>query len=96
MNTITLATVTLLADVGFWDTRLGGYLESLLKAIGWAIAGGIGMGLGLIISLKIFTMLTREVDEWALVKANNIPIGIVLGTVVLGTSLVIALCAKPG
>ena len=96
MNTIALSAITLLADVGFWDSRLGGYTEALLKAIGWAVAGGIGMGLGLIISLKIFTMLTRDVDEWALVKANNVPIGIVLGTVVLGTSLVIALCAKPG
>jgi uncharacterized membrane protein YjfL (UPF0719 family) len=96
MNTTMLATITLLGDVGFWDSRLGMYIETLLKAIGWAVAGGIGMGLGLIISLKIFTMLTREVDEWGLVKANNIPIGIVLGTVVLGTSLVIALCAKPG
>jgi uncharacterized membrane protein YjfL (UPF0719 family) len=96
MNTITLATLTLLADVGFWDTRLGGYIESVLKAIGWAVGAGIGMGLGLIISLWIFTRLTTEIDEWALIKQNNIPIGIVLGCVVLGTSLVIALCAKPG
>ena len=96
MNILTLASLFMAPELGFWDSRFGMTIEMYLKAIGWAVAGGIGMGLGLIISLKIFTMLTKDVDEWALVKANNVPIGIVLGCVVLGTSLVIALCAKPG
>ena len=95
MNTNLIAALLLSPDLGFWDSRFGGLLEAYLKAIGWAVAGGIGMGLGLIISLKIFTKLTGDVDEWELLKAGNIPIGIVLGTVVLGTSIVIALCAKP-
>jgi len=59
------------------------------KAIGWALAGGIGMGLGLVVSLKIFTLLTREVDEWGEVKKNNIGMSIILSAVILGTSLVI-------
>ena len=59
------------------------------KAIGWALAGGIGMGLGLVVSLKIFTVLTREVDEWAEVKKNNLGMSIILSAVILGTSLVI-------
>jgi len=59
------------------------------KAIGWAIAGGIGMGLGLVVSLKLFTLLTREVDEWAEVKKNNLGMSIILSAVILGTSLVI-------
>ena len=65
------------------------------QAIGWAIAGGIGMGLGLVISLKVFTILTRDVDEWAEVKKNNLGMCIILAAVILGTSLVIMACAKP-
>jgi uncharacterized membrane protein YjfL (UPF0719 family) len=65
------------------------------QAIGWAIAGGIGMGLGLVISLKVFTLLTRDVDEWAEVKKNNLGMSIILASVILGTSLVIMMCAKP-
>lgn len=98
MNILTLASLFQAASqpsMSFWDTNFGILMGAWLKVIGWSIAGGIGMGLGLIISLKLFTLLTRDVDEWGLVKANNVPIGIVLGCVILGTSLVIALCAKP-
>jgi uncharacterized membrane protein YjfL (UPF0719 family) len=63
--------------------------------IGWAIAGGIGMGLGLVVSLKVFTLLTRDVDEWGEVKKNNLGMSIILASVILGTSLVIMMCAKP-
>jgi uncharacterized membrane protein YjfL (UPF0719 family) len=91
MNAFALVTPLLFRE----QMDLTALLKAYAQTIGWAIAGGIGMGLGLIIALKIFTVLTRDVDEWALVKANNIPIGIILGCVVLGTSIVIAVCAKP-
>ena len=64
-------------------------LKLWLKSIGWALAGGLGMGFGLVLSLKIFTLLTRDVDEWAEVKKNNLGMSIILASVVLGTSLVI-------
>ncbi|HLY10185.1 MAG TPA: DUF350 domain-containing protein [Planctomycetota bacterium] len=71
------------------DSEFGMLLMLWGKAIGWALAGGIGMGLGLVLSLKIFTVLTREVDEWAEVKKNNLGMSIILSAVILGTSLVI-------
>jgi hypothetical protein len=64
------------------------------KAIGWAVSGGIGMGLGLVISLKVFTVLTREVDEWAEVKKGNLGMSLILSAVILGTSLVIMLSVR--
>lgn len=59
------------------------------KSIGWAVTGGLGMGIGLVLSLKVFTILTRDVDEWAEVKKNNLGMCIILASVILGTSLVI-------
>ena len=64
-------------------------LKLWAKSIGWAIAGGVGMGIGLVLSLKTFTLLTRDVDEWAEVKKNNLGMSIILSAVILGTSLVI-------
>jgi uncharacterized membrane protein YjfL (UPF0719 family) len=81
--------------VPFLETEWGFFLKMLLKTILWAIAGGVGMAFGLIITLKIFTLLTREVDEWALVKENNLGMAIILSSVILGTSLVIMMVAKP-
>ena len=71
------------------------YTKLFLVTIGWAITGGVGMGLGLIIALKIFTLMTHKVDEWELIKQGNIPIAIIMGAVVVGTSLVIMMCVKP-
>ena len=45
--------------------------------------------------MKVFTLLTRDVDEWAEVKKNNLGMSIILAAVILGTSLVVMVCAKP-
>ena len=66
-----------------------------LQTIGWALTGSIAMGLGLVVALKVFTVCTPKVDEWDLVKQGNVPMGIILAAVVLGTSIVVAVCAKP-
>lgn len=66
-----------------------------MQTVFWAVVGGIGMGLGLVVSLKVFTLLTRDVDEWAEVKKNNLGMSIILASVVIGTSLVIMTIAKP-
>lgn len=72
----------------------GNLLTTYGITIGWAIAGGVGMALGLTIALKVFTLLSPGIDEWELVKQGNVPIGIILASVVLGTSIVIAVCVK--
>ena len=73
----------------------GNLLQTYALTIGWAVVGGIGMALGLTIALKVFTVLSPGIDEWDLVKQGNVPIGIILAAVILGTSIVIAVCVKP-
>ena len=73
----------------------GNLLRIYAQTIGWAVVGGLGMALGLAIALKVFTLLSPGIDEWELVKQNNVPIGIILSAVILGTSIVIAVCVKP-
>jgi uncharacterized membrane protein YjfL (UPF0719 family) len=68
--------------------------ETYLQTIGWALTGSIAMGLGLVIALKVFTVCTPKVDEWELVKQGNVPMGIILAAVILGTSIVVAICVK--
>ena len=67
------------------------YFQTIL----WALTGSIAMGLGLVVALKVFTVCTPKIDEWELVKQGNVPMGIILAAVVLGTSIVVAVCAKP-
>ncbi len=62
---------------------------------GWAITGSIGMGLGIIIALKLFALSTRSVDEWELIKQGNMAMAVVLASVVVALGIVIASAVHP-
>lgn len=66
-----------------------------LVTFGWAIIGSIAMGLGIIIAVKLFEFSTRKVDEWELIKQNNIAMAIVLAAVILSVGMVIASAIRP-
>ena len=63
--------------------------EAYLITFGWAITGSVSMGLGIIIAVKMFDLSTTKVDEWALIKDNNIAMAIVLAAVILSVGYVI-------
>lgn len=70
-------------------------LTAYLITAGWALVGSISVGLGIIIALKMFTISTRNVDEWELIKEGNIPMAIILASVVLSLGLVISAAIQP-
>ena len=70
-------------------------LRAYLITFGWAIVGSVSMGLGIIIALKMFTISTRKVDEWALINKGNIAMAIVLASIVISLGLVIASAVHP-
>lgn len=70
-------------------------LTAYAVTFGWAIVGSISMGLGIIIALKLFTLSTRNIDEWELVRQGNIPMAIILAAVVISLGLVIAAAVHP-
>ncbi|MCA9077974.1 MAG: DUF350 domain-containing protein [Planctomycetaceae bacterium] len=70
-------------------------LEAYAITFGWALVGSISMGMGIIITLKMFDMSTRDVDEWALVKEGNIPVAIILGAVIMSLGIVVSAAIRP-
>jgi uncharacterized membrane protein YjfL (UPF0719 family) len=62
---------------------------------GWAIVGSVGMGIGIIIALKMFTLSTRKVDEWELIKQGNMPMAVILASVIIALGIVIAAAVHP-
>jgi uncharacterized membrane protein YjfL (UPF0719 family) len=65
-------------------------LQAYAITFGWAIVGSVGMGLGIIIALKMFDMSTRGVDEWQLIREGNISMAIVLAAYILSLGVVIS------
>jgi uncharacterized membrane protein YjfL (UPF0719 family) len=70
-------------------------LYAYLITLGWALLGTIGMGIGLAIMLAIFTRLTPGIDEWKLIKENNIAMAIILASVIISCGLVVASAIRP-
>jgi uncharacterized membrane protein YjfL (UPF0719 family) len=66
-----------------------------LVTFGWAIVGSVSMGLGIIIAVKLFAISTRKVDEWELIKQNNIAMAIILASVIISVGIVISSAIRP-
>jgi uncharacterized membrane protein YjfL (UPF0719 family) len=65
-------------------------IYAYVVTFGWAITGSIGMGLGIIIALKLFDLSTTKVDEWELIKQGNMAMATVLAAVIVSLGIVIA------
>jgi uncharacterized membrane protein YjfL (UPF0719 family) len=59
-----------------------------LLALGWGLVGAFTMAVSLVLLLKVFTWLT-PVDEWAELKAGNLGMAIVMGSVIIAFALVV-------
>lgn len=74
-------------------------MSDILKAyaitFGWAIVGSVSVGLGIIIALKLFTLSTRKVDEWELIKQGNMAMATILAAIIITLGLVISSAIRP-
>ena len=70
-------------------------LWAYLITFGWAIVGSVSMGLGIIITLKLFALSTRQVDEWELIKQGNLAMSIIIAAVIISLGLVVSSAVHP-
>lgn len=70
-------------------------LTNFLLTFSWAVVGSISMGVGIIITLRLFDLSTSKVDEWALIKENNTAMAIVLAAVVISLGIVVSAAIRP-
>ena len=70
-------------------------LTAYAITFGWAIVGSTAMGIGIIITLRLFTYSTRAVDEWELIKQNNTAMAIILAAVIISLGIVVASAVRP-
>ena len=70
-------------------------LTSYLTMFGWALTGSIAMGVGIVVALKLFTLSTKDVDEWKLIRDGNMAMAAILSTIILAVGIVIAASIRP-
>lgn len=61
-----------------------------LQTFGWALVGTVSMGLGLIITLKLFTLSTTSIDEWKEIREKNMAMAVVLAAIILSLAIVVS------
>lgn len=69
--------------------------QAYLITFGWALVGSISMGIGIILTLKLFDLSTRDVDEWQLVKEGNMSMAIILASVIISLGIVVSAAIHP-
>ena len=70
-------------------------VQAYLITFGWALVGSVSMGIGIIITIKLFDLSTRNVDEWELIKQGNIPMAIILAAVIIALGIVVSAAIHP-
>lgn len=63
---------------------------------GWAVVGSLSVAVGVLLALRVFTLATRGVDEWKLIKEGNMPMAVILAALILAIGYVVATVTKAG
>ena len=64
-------------------TSLSGMFMQYGRSLLWAITAAIGFGLGVGISLKVFDMLSTDIDEWEEIKKGNMGVSIIFVSLIV-------------
>ena len=85
-------TLYLLAQEGP-QTVVGFQWEYYAQTLGYMIIATLGMGIALIITLKVFTYCTKDIDEWKEIREGNMACAVVLASVIIALGMVVAATA---
>ncbi len=79
---------------GFSDTITYGlsFTDLLTKwgvALGWIIVAALGFAFATGLSIKVFDLLTTNIDEWEEIKKGNMAMALILVSVIVMMGLII-------
>ncbi|MCK9244276.1 MAG: DUF350 domain-containing protein [Candidatus Marinimicrobia bacterium] len=64
-------------------------LMMYLRGIGWAIVAAIGFSFGVGLAIKVFDLLSRDIDEWEEIKKGNIGVALIIVALILMVGLLV-------
>ena len=68
---------------------LMGLLTHYLRAIGWSVAAAVGFAFGIGIALKVFDMLSTDIDEWEEIKKGNMGVALIFISLIVMVGLLV-------
>jgi len=64
-------------------------LMMYLRGIGWAIVAAIGFSFGVGLAIKVFDLLSKDIDEWEEIKKGNIGVALIIVSLILMVGLLV-------
>ena len=64
-------------------------LMMYLRGIGWAIVAAIGFSFGVGLAVKVFDLLSTNIDEWEEIKKGNIGVALIIVSLILMVGLLV-------
>lgn len=64
-------------------------LMMYLRGIGWAIVAAIGFSFGVGLAIKVFDLLSKDIDEWEEIKKGNIGVALIIIALILMVGLLV-------
>ena len=68
---------------------LMGILTQYARAVGWSITAAVGFAFGIGIALKVFDMLSTEIDEWEEIKKGNMGVALIFVSLIVMVGLLV-------
>ena len=68
---------------------LMGMLTQYGRAVGWSIAAAVGFAFGIGIALKVFAMLSTEIDEWEEIIKGNMGVALIFISLIVMVGLLV-------
>ena len=66
-----------------------GMLTQYGRAVGWSIAAAVGFAFGIGIAIKVFDMLSTEIDEWEEIKKGNMGVALIFISLIVMVGLLV-------
>ena len=67
----------------------GMILNQNIRAIGWSIAASVGFAFGIGIALKVFDLLSTDIDEWEEIKKGNMGVALIFISLIVMVGLLV-------
>ena len=66
-----------------------GLLTQYLRAVGWSITAAVGFAFGIGIALKVFDMLSTDIDEWEEIKKGNMGVSLIFVSLIVMVGILV-------
>ena len=68
---------------------MGYNFNTICKSNRWSITAAVGFAFGIGIALKVFDMLSTDIDEWEEIKKGNIGVSLIFISLIVMVGLLV-------